>query len=116
MKSPRAPATTVKTAKRPTKRAKGKRERFSWKTAALKLAKCVVLTIQSNGKIGVGSGQVMYRDAAGKMHIQRWDKDFVEALAYIGIEVVDKPKSKARRSKYDDPPPAIAARAGKGGE
>jgi hypothetical protein len=102
---------TVKT----TKRAKDKSARFSWKTAALKLAKCVVLTIQSNGKIGVGSGQILYRDAAGKMHIQHWDKDFVEALAYIGIEVVDKPKSKARLRKYDNPPPATAARAGNGG-
>lgn len=72
---------------------KSKRARFSWKTAALKLAKCVVTTIQSGGKIGMGSGLVMHRDKAGKMHVERWDKDFVEALAYIGIEVVDKPKA-----------------------
>lgn len=75
---------------------RAKRERFSWKTAALKLARCVVATIQTDGKIGAGSGLMLRRDADGKSHVERWDKDFVEALAYIGIEVVEKPKVKPK--------------------
>ena len=70
------------------------KKRFSWKTAALKLAKCVVATIQADGKIGAGTGLVMHRDSTGKTRIERWDKDFVEALAYIGIEVVEKKKTR----------------------
>jgi len=76
---------------------KHKRERFSWKTAALKLAKCVVMTIQTDGKIGVGSGLMMRRGDDGKSYVKRWDKDFIEALAYIGVEVVEKPKQPKRR-------------------
>ena len=69
-----------------------------WKTAAIKLARCVVATLQADGKIGVGSGLVM-KVENGKRIIERWDKDFHEALAFIGIEVVDKPKkTKPRRS------------------
>ena len=60
-----------------------------WRKAALKLAKCVVATIQAGGKIGMGSGMVMKR-FDGKTTIERWDKDFIEALAFIGIEMVDK--------------------------
>lgn len=75
-----------------------KRERFSWRTAALKLAKCVIATIQTDGKIGMGSGLVMSRGADGKTHIERWDKDFIEALAYIGVEVTEKPQKKRRRA------------------
>ena len=61
-----------------------------WRQAALKLAACVVATIQTDGKIGMGSGMVM-KVEDGKKTIERWDKDFVEALAFIGIEMVDKP-------------------------
>lgn len=75
---------------------KPKRERFSWKTAALKLAKCVVATIRTNGKIGMGSGLVMHRGPDGKVQVERWDKDFIEALAYIGLEVAEKPKAKRK--------------------
>ena len=32
----------------------------------------------------------------GKKIIECWDKDFIEALAFIGIEVFDKPKIKKR--------------------
>ena len=60
-----------------------------WRKAALMLAKCVVATIQTRGKIGMGSGMVM-KMVDGKRTIERWDKDFVEALAFIGIELVDK--------------------------
>lgn len=73
---------------------KTKTKRFSWKTAALKLAQCVVATIKSDGKIGMGTGMVMYRNKDGTTRIERWDKDFIEALAYIGVEVVEKPKVK----------------------
>lgn len=61
----------------------------------------MVATLQADGKIGVGSGLVMsVKD--GKKVIERWDKDFHEALAFIGIELVDKPnakRSKKRSSK-----------------
>jgi len=60
-----------------------------WRKAALMLAKCVATTLQTGGKIGMGSGMVMKR-VDGKTTIERWDKDFVEALAFIGIEMVDK--------------------------
>ena len=68
-----------------------------WRTAALKLARCVVATIQTDGKIGMGSG-LMMKTVDGKKIIERWDKDFIEALAFIGIEVVDKPKAPKRKA------------------
>ena len=69
-----------------------------WREAAIKLAKCVVATIQTDGKIGMGSGMVM-SVVDGKKTIERWDKDFIEALAFIGIEVSDpKPKKRKRRA------------------
>lgn len=80
--------------------AKGKKQgldhQCAWREAAIKLARCVVATLQADGKIGVGSGMVMKR-VDGKMVVERWDKDFHEALAFVGIKLVDKPKSK--RSK-----------------
>ena len=69
----------------------------AWRTAALKLASCVVATLKTDGKIGVGSGLVM-KKVDGKTTIERWDKDFIEALAFIGIEVVDKPQPKKRKA------------------
>ena len=66
-----------------------------WRKAALMLAKCVVATIQTGGKIGMGTGMVM-KVVDGKKTIERWDKDFVEALAFIGIEVVDKKPKRDR--------------------
>ena len=66
-----------------------------WRKAALMLAKCVVATIQTGGKIGMGTGMVM-KVVDGKKTIVRWDKDFVEALAFIGIEVVDKNPKKPK--------------------
>lgn len=59
-----------------------------WRKAAIKLASCVAATLQTDGKIGMGSGMVM-RVRNGKKSLERWDKDFVEALAFIGIEVTD---------------------------
>lgn len=64
-----------------------------WRQATLKLAKCVVATIQTDGKIGVGSGLVM-KIVNGKKAVERWDKDFIEALAFIGIGVVPAKKLK----------------------
>ena len=72
-----------------------------WRKATVMLAKCVVATLQSNGKIGMGSGLVM-KVVDGKKIIERWDKDFIEALAFIGVEMVDKKpddKKKPRVSK-----------------
>jgi len=67
-----------------------------WRKAAVMLAKCVVATLQTDGKIGMGSGMVM-KVVDGKRSLERWDKDFVEALAYIGIEVMDGQKKKPKR-------------------
>ena len=69
-----------------------------WRKAALKLAKCVVATIQTDGKIGMGSGMVM-KVEDGKKTIERWDKDFVEALDFIGLKMVDKKKPPSKRKK-----------------
>ena len=69
-----------------------------WRTAALKLAKCVVATIQTGGKIGVGSGMVM-KAVDGKRTLVRWDTVFIEALDFIGLEVVDKKPKKPKKSK-----------------
>lgn len=63
-----------------------------WRKASVKLAACVVATLRTGGKIGTGSGLVM-KKVDGKTIIERWDKDFVEALALVGIEVVDGKKS-----------------------
>jgi len=60
----------------------------AWRVAALKLASCVVATLRTNGRIGAGSGLVMKREG-GRTVLERWDKDFIEALAFVGIEVVD---------------------------
>jgi hypothetical protein len=67
-----------------------------WRVAAIKLAGCVAATLKTGGKIGMGSGMVM-KVVDGKKIIERWDKDFIEALAFIGIEVVDKPQLKAAK-------------------
>ena len=75
---------------------KGFEHQCDWRKAAIKLAGCVVATLQTDGKIGMGSGMVM-KTVGGKKTIERWDKDFVEALAFIGIEVGDKPAKKSRR-------------------
>ena len=77
-----------------------------WRTAAMKLAKCVVWTIQTGGKLGMGSGIVM-KVVDGKRTVERWDKDLIEALAFIGLEVVDKktPSSKAAKLPKRKPTP-----------
>jgi len=84
------------------------KHKCDWREAALKLAKCVVATLQTDGKIGVGSGLVM-KVKDGKKVIERWDKDFIEALAFIGVEVVDKPKG--RPKKRGSTTPKIGASA-----
>ena len=67
---------------------------FTWRKAAVKLAACVVTVIKTDGKIGMGSGLVMTKDADGRTIVQRWDRDFIAALNYIGIEVHDRPAKK----------------------
>jgi hypothetical protein len=77
----------------------GLEHKCDWRKAALMLAKCVVATVQTGGKIGMGSGMVM-KVVDGKKTIERWDKDFIEALAFIGVEFTDeKPKPKAKRKR-----------------
>lgn len=68
-----------------------------WRKGAIKLARCVVWTLQTGGKLGMGSGMVM-RVVDGKKTVERWDKELIEALAFIGIEVSDpKPKKRSKR-------------------
>jgi len=69
----------------------------AWRKAATMLAKCVVATVQTGGKIGVGSGMVM-KVVGDKKTIERWDKDFIEALAFIGIEVSDEKPTKSKKA------------------
>jgi hypothetical protein len=60
------------------------------------LAKCVITTILTDGKIGMGTGLVMSK-VNGKRVVEPWDKDFIEALAFIGIEVTErKPKARSK--------------------
>jgi hypothetical protein len=93
------------TKKRASKRSKataktelGSDHECFWRTATLKLASCVAATLQADGKIGMGSGMVM-KVVDGKRIIERWDKDFIEALNFIGIEVSERPSRKERKTK-----------------
>lgn len=104
MKTTKKP--TSKTKKPTAKKKLGFDHHCDWREAALKLAKCVVFTLQTDGKLGIGSGMVL-KERDGKRVVERWDKDFHEALAFIGIEVVDKPagpkdKPKRKRSRVTD--------------
>ncbi|HSN25524.1 MAG TPA: hypothetical protein VLT45_04540 [Kofleriaceae bacterium] len=65
--------------------------------AVIKLARCAVFTLQANGKPGIGSGLVISETKDGKRTVERWDKQFIDALALVGIEVVDKPRKKGAR-------------------
>lgn len=91
-----------KSVKKPAKAKKlGPDHECFWREASMKLARCVVFTLQANGKLGIGSGMVMKREG-GKIIAERWDKDFKEALSFIGLEVVDKPNTKPRRGRRED--------------
>lgn len=83
-----------------------------WRKAALKLAKCVVATIQTGGKIGMGSGMVM-KMVDGKRTLERWDKVFIEALDFIGLEVVDKKPKKTTKKPTKMPPKKVLKKAPK---
>lgn len=78
-----------------------------WRKASVKLAACVVATLKTGGKIGMGSGMVM-KVVDGKPTVERWDKDFVEALALVGIEVTDgkasRPKERSKRTSRSRKP------------
>ena len=104
-----ATKTSTNSAKKLTKKAKAKSNKpaskkvvdfahdCDWRTAALQLARCVVWTLRADGKLGMGSGMVM-KVVDGKRVVERWDKDFIEALAFIGLEVMEKPVKKKRGS------------------
>ena len=85
-------------AKAKTVKIDGFEHECDWRTAALKLARCVVWTLQTDGKLGIGSGMVM-KVVNGKKTVERWDKDFIEALAFIGIEVGEKPSKKTKPAR-----------------
>jgi hypothetical protein len=53
------------------------------KKATIALAKCVNLTLQSRGKIGVGSGMMI--DTRTKK-IEHWSTQFFDAMELIGIK------------------------------
>jgi len=67
-----------------------------WREASMKLAKCVIFVIQTDGKLGVGSGMVLNGEG-GKVVVERWDKSLIEALAFIGLDVVERPSKKPKR-------------------
>lgn len=58
-------------------------KRVNWKKAALALANCAVLTLQSKGRLGVGSGMMI--DLKTR-HVERWEIKFFDALDLVGIE------------------------------
>lgn len=92
-------------------RSAGFNHKCDWREAAIKLARCVVATLQADGKIGVGSGMVM-KERDGKMVVERWDKDFHEALAFIGVKMVDrKPKEKPKKKPTKSRPVTEGAAA-----
>ena len=93
---PRTKTKTKAKAKAKTVKIEGFEHECDWRTAALKLARCVVWTLQTDGKLGMGSGMVM-KVVNGKKTVERWDKDFIEALAFIGIEVGEKPSKKSKK-------------------
>ncbi len=83
------------------RKVKGFKHTCAWREASIMLAKCVIATLQTDGKIGMGTGLVM-KVVDGRRIVERWDKAFIEALAFIGIKVVDKKtdnnKKKAKKS------------------
>lgn len=81
-----------------SRKIRGLKHNCAWREAALMLAKCVVATLQADGKIGVGSGLVM-KVVDGERFFERWDKDFIEALAFVGIEMVDKKTIDKKKAK-----------------
>jgi hypothetical protein len=52
------------------------------KKATTALAKCALLTLQSNGKVGVGSGMVI--DLKTKK-VEHWSTQFFDALDMVGL-------------------------------
>jgi hypothetical protein len=67
-----------------------------WKEAAMQLARCCVTTIQTGGKLGMGSGLLIGKKD-GKTVVRRWDEEHLAALKFIGIEFEDAPKKRKRR-------------------
>ncbi len=68
-------------------------EELRQKTVAL--VRCVVLTLDTRGKIGVGSGMVM--DMRTKK-IERWETQFFDALDAVGV-VYDRDEYFAAKKK-----------------
>jgi hypothetical protein len=77
-----------------------------WRRATVLLAQCVVATLQTDGKIGMGTGLVM-KLVDGKRIVERWDKDFIKALAFIGIEMTER-KKKSKLVKFTSKKSALA--------
>jgi hypothetical protein len=80
---------TKTTAKKKTK-AKAKKhteaEYQELKAAATALARCAVTTLQSDGKIGVGSGMTISVDPKTKeKRVRHWSTQFFDALDMVGI-------------------------------
>jgi hypothetical protein len=76
---------TKKAASKPKKAAKKTRTEEEYQElhdATVALAKCVILTLNSRGRVGVGSGMTI--DLKTKK-IERWETAFFDALEMVGI-------------------------------
>lgn len=77
------PAKKAAKAKPKAKKTRTEEEYQELRTATTALAKCAVLTLHSNGKLGVGSGMVMDLKTRQVTH---WSNQFFDALEMVGIK------------------------------
>jgi hypothetical protein len=68
---------------KPSKKMRTEAEYEELRQMTIALAKCVALTLNTRGKIGVGSGMTM--DTKTK-EIKRWEEQFFDALDAVGIK------------------------------
>ncbi len=87
----------AKTKKKVEKKTRTEAEYQELKTATVALAKCVNLTLQTRGKLGVGSG-MLYSDKTKT--VEHWSTQFFDALELIGIRFDrDEFFSKAKKKR-----------------
>lgn len=85
--------------KKSTKKTRTEEEYQELRKATVALANCAVLTLASNGKVGVGSGMTI--DLKTKV-VSHWSTQYFDALDMVGIvydrdKYFEKPKSKRKR-------------------
>lgn len=81
---------------KPAKKTRTEAEYQELRKATTALAKCAVMTLQSNGKLGVGSGMTI--DLKTKK-VSHWSTQFFDALDMVGLvydrdKFFEKPKRK----------------------